>query len=269
MRKFLWIALLLLASGCNLPAAAGTEAAPPPASLTPPLPPPPTSSPTLPPATTTSPPSATASPAPTQTASFTPAPTETASPSLTPTFALPRVTVSVAAAHCRYGPHTAYLHAADLYEGDTGTVWNRWYLNGWLFVQFDKLSYPCWVAPSVVNVDGDISHIIKLTEIDLTRIGSNQYGPPKNVTATRSGNEVTISWSQVEMTEDKDRGYFLELWVCQNGAYLWWPVSFPDQYTTHYTVRDEAGCNAPSQGVIYTVEKHGYSQPKPIVWPAP
>jgi len=179
------------------------------------------------------------------------------------------VTVTARAAHCRYGPHTAYLHAADLYEGDTGTVYNRWYLNGWLFVQFDKLSYPCWVAPSVIQVNGDISHIVVLNQIDLTRIGTNMYGPPKHVSATRNGDTVTITWDQVVMTEDDDRGYFLELWVCQNGAYLWWPVSFPNQYTTSYTVRDEAGCSAPSQGAIYTVEKHGYSEPKPIPWPAP
>ena len=48
------------------------------------------------------------------------------------------------------------------------------------------------------------------------------------------------------MTEDKDRGYFIEAWVCQDGLYKWWTVSFPDQYTTTYTVRDEQGCAYPS-----------------------
>ena len=177
--------------------------------------------------------------------------------------------VSAAQAHCRYGPNIAYLHAADLYEGDIGTARSRWYLSKWLLVKFDKLDYFCWVAPSVVNVNGDIETIIKLTELDLTRIGSNQYGPPKNVIATRNGSKVTITWDQINMTEDKDRGYFLDMFVCQDGYYLWWPISFPDQHTTSYTVKDEAGCPAPSQGVIYTVEKHGYSQPKNIIWPSP
>ncbi len=262
MHRLLLFGLVLL-TACNLPAAAGTPSPLPAWTVT--------SSPSLPPSATPtntpSPvPSATATPlppTPTQTPSPTPSHTPTATPSL------PRVRVQVAAAHCRYGPHTAYLHAADLYEGDTGTVWNRWYLNGWLFVQFDKIHYPCWVAPSVVTVEGDLERIVKLNQIDLTRIGSNMYGPPRNVTATRNGDQVTIRWSQVKMTEDDDRGYFLELWVCQNGAYLWWPVSFPNQTTTSYTVRDEAGCRTPSQGVIYTVEKHGYSQPQPIPWPQP
>jgi len=48
---------------------------------------------------------------------------------------------------------------------------------------------------------------------------------------------------------------------------IWWPVSFPDQYTTSYSVTDDAGCSQPSHGVIYTVEKHGYSQPEAIPWP--
>ena len=40
-------------------------------------------------------------------------------------------------------------------------------------------------------------------------------------------------------------------------------------FTTSYTVKDEAGCPAPSNGQLYTVEKHGYSQPVEIPWPAP
>jgi len=211
---------------------------------------------------------------PTFTATLTPTitftPTETLTPTITatPTFAFPTVEVTAAQAHCRYGPNVAYLHAADLYAGETGTVRSRWYLSKWLLVKFDKLDYFCWVAPSVVNVTGDIETVIKLTELDLTRIGSNQYGAPNNVVATRSENRVTISWDQMNMTEDKDRGYFLDIFVCQDGYLLWWPISFPDQYTTSYTIKDEAGCPAPSGGAIYTVEKHGYSQPKTLVWPA-
>lgn len=215
----------------------------------------------------------TSTPTFTPTLTFTPTvtltPTETLTPTVTPTptFAFPTVVVTSAQAHCRYGPNVAYLHAADLYEGDTGQVRSRWYLSNWLLIKFDKLNYFCWVAPSIVEVTGDLNTVIKLTEIDLTKIGTNQYGPPDNVAATRNGSQVTITWAQKKMTKDKDRGYFLDLFVCQDGHLLWWPVSFPDQYTTSYTVKDEAGCSAPSGGVIYTVEKHGYSEPKPILWP--
>jgi hypothetical protein len=171
-------------------------------------------------------------------------------------------------AHCRYGPSVAYLHAADLYPGDKGSVRGRHPYSTWYYVKFDKLNYFCWVAPSVVDLVGDVS-TLKTTEPNLVTIGTNQYGPPQNVTAVRNGDEVTISWDQVEMTEDKDRGYFIEAFVCQGGNLLWWTFSYPDQYSTSYTVKDEAGCSEPSHGQLYTVEKHGYSQPVDIPWPPP
>ena len=83
---------------------------------------------------------------------LTPSPTIAA----TPTFAFPTVTVNKQA-HCRYGPSVAYLHAADLYPGDTGTVRGRYIYSNWLYIKFDKLNYFCWVAPSVVDVVGDVS----------------------------------------------------------------------------------------------------------------
>jgi hypothetical protein len=154
-----------------------------------------------------------------------------------------------------------------LYQGDVGTVRGRYIYSNWLYVKFDKLNYFCWVAPSVVDVVGDVKQIA-YKELDLQSIGSNMYGPPTGVTAVRNGNEVIISWNQVNMTKDDDRGYLLELFVCQGGYLLWWTDSYPDQFTTSYEVRDEAGCPAPSSGFLYTVEKHGFSQPAVIPWPA-
>jgi len=187
--------------------------------------------------------------------------------SATATFSFPTVTVNKQA-HCRYGPSVAYLHAADLYPGDVGEVRGRYIYSNWLYIKFDKLNYFCWVAPSVVDVVGDVS-TVAYKELNLQSIGSNQYGPPKNVTAVRDGNNVTISWDRVEMTNDKDRGYLLELFVCQDTFYKWWTDSYPDQDSTSYTVKDEAGCAQPSSGKLYTVEKHGFSEPAIIPWPEP
>lgn len=199
---------------------------------------------------------------------LTPTVTETATLTPSPTFDFPDVVVNQQA-HCRYGPNIAYLHAGDLYPGDTGTVRGRFHLSNWLLVRFDRLNYFCWVAPSVVDVTGDITRV-NFTEKLNALEPSIYYKAPNNVVVTRDGNKVTISWDQVHMTSDKDRGYFLDIFVCQKGNYLWWPVSFPDQFTTSYTVRDEAGCSQPSGGQIYTVEKHGYSSPKNIPgWPQP
>jgi hypothetical protein len=192
----------------------------------------------------------------------------TAAQTVTPTFDFPTVTVNKQA-HCRYGPSVAYLHAADLYPGDIGSVRGRYIYSNWLYIKFDKLNYFCWVAPSVVDVVGDVSTVGYKNDLNLQSIGSNQYGPPTGVTAVRDGNQVTISWNQVKMTKDKDRGYLLELFVCQDTIYKWWTDSYPDQYTTSYTVKDEAGCAQPSSGKLYTVEKHGFSEPAIIPWPAP
>ena len=214
-------------------------------------------------ATATSTPTATSAPTSTLTPTVVLSPTATA----TPTFAFPTVTVNKQA-HCRYGPSVAYLHAADLYPGDTGTVRGRYPYSNWLYIKFDKLNYFCWTAPSVVDVTGDVS-TVDYKELNLQSIGSNQYGAPSGVTATRSGDEVTITWNQVPMSKDKDRGYLLELFVCQDTIYKWWTDSYPDQYSTSYTVRDEAGCAQPSSGKLYTVEKHGFSEPAIIPWPPP
>lgn len=213
--------------------------------------------------------------APTSTPTITLTPTATATPTITltptvsptPTFAFPAVTVNKQA-HCRYGPSVAYLHAADLYTGDKGTVRGRHPYSSWLYIKFDKIDYFCWAAPSVVDVVGDVS-TLRTTEPNLPAIGYNAYGPPKNVTAVRDGSHVRISWNQVKMTHDDDRGYFIEAFVCQDGLYLWWTFSYPDQFTTTYTVKDEAGCPEASYGQIYTVEKHGYSKPRDIPWPPP
>ena len=203
----------------------------------------------------------------TPTLEFTPTITFTPTVSATATFDFPAVTVNKQAL-CRYGPSVAYLHAADLYAGDQGTVRGRYIYSNWLYVKFDKLNYFCWVAPSVVDVVGDVS-TVAYKELNLQSIGSNMYGPPKGVSAVRNGNEVIISWEQVNMTEDDDRGYLLELFVCQDTFYKWWTDSYPDQYSTSYEVRDEAGCAQPSSGKLYTVEKHGFSEPVNIPWPQP
>jgi hypothetical protein len=230
---------------------------------------------------TTAPPTETQTPAftPTFEATFTPTitltpiitftTTVTPTPTITttPTFAFPTVTVN-RQAHCRYGPSVAFLHAADLYPGDTGSVYGRFEYSGWLYIKFDKLKYYCWVAPSVVDVVRDVSTLY-YTEPDLQSVGYSDYPPPQNINAVRNGDEVTVSWNQVEMTVDHDRGYLIIAFVCQNGNYLWWTDSYPDQYTTSYTVKDEAGCPVPSEGVLYTVNKHGFSKPVQIPWPAP
>lgn len=167
----------------------------------------------------------------------------------------------MAAAHCRYGPAKGYLHAADLYQGDHGTVRGRNNSATWLYIKFDKLDYFCWVAASVVDIEGDVM-LIYPTERKLPR--STLYGPPENVQAVRNGDKVTVSWERVNMTEDDDRGYMIEAFVCQDGKYLFVVVATDN---TSYEFNDASGCALTSNGLLYTVEKHGYTDPVEIPWP--
>lgn len=212
--------------------------------------------------TSTSTPTATSTPTNTTTPTFTPTPTITP----TPTFNFPKVTVNVANLHCQFGPNKAYLHARDLHAGDTGVVWGRDAYNQWLYVRMSNLDIPCWVHKAYVDIEGDLTKLL-VQQVNLP-ITNALYAPPTNVEAERQGDQVTVSWDLVWMTEDDDRGYFLDVWVCQNGNYVWMPIGLPDQYTTSVTFTDQPGCSQPSGGKIYTVEKHGYTDPVDIPWPS-
>jgi hypothetical protein len=179
---------------------------------------------------------------------------------LTPTYAFPTLSV-LEQSHCRYGPGKAYLHAADLYEGDTAVVWGVSPSRTWLWIKPDKIHYSCWVAASVVEVQGDLKPL-KVGPVNLPK--SSLYGPPEDVDATRDGNEVTVYWNEVWMTVDDFRGYMVEAWVCQNGAYFQTAV-WTDK--TQVTILDEPGCGSVSSGILYAVEKHGYTDPVDIPWP--
>ncbi|MGD2058387.1 MAG: hypothetical protein PVI04_06610 [Anaerolineales bacterium] len=211
-------------------------------------------------ATSTSTPTATATVTltPTITPTYTITPTATISP--TPTFDFPDATVTMQA-HCRYGPGKAYLHAADLYPGDRALIHNRNWDGRWLWILPEKQQYHCWVSASVVDIEGDVFSVV---EYDSPLPKSVLYGPPSQVSADRKGDKVIVSWDEVWMTEDDNRGYMVEAWVCQNDFLF--PVAASTMGLS-VTLYDEPGCGRPSSGLLYTVEKHGYTDPVKIPWP--
>lgn len=194
-------------------------------------------------------------------------PTITLTPSITPspTFDFPKVTVNVAMAACLYGPAKSYLWKYDLVKGDKGFVGGRAPVGNWLYVKFDRWTDYCWVSPYVVDVVGDVKRVtIQQVRLPITNA---LYAAPTNVNAERNGDQVTVTWNEVWMTQDDDRGYFLDVWVCQDGNYVWMPTALPDQYHTTATFTDQPGCSQTSGGKLYTVEKHGYTSPVNIPWP--
>jgi hypothetical protein len=217
-------------------------------------------------ASSTPPPTATFTPTRTPTSTLTPSlthtPTQTFTPSITPspTYSLPTLTVKMQS-NCRYGPAVAYLYAWGMYAGDTATVWGRNESGTWLWIQPDNIHYQCWIAASLVDVVGDIFSVY-VASVRLPH--SVLYGPPNGVSAVRDGDSVTVSWNRVNMTEDDDRGYMIEANLCQAGKMVWTAVATMD---TSYTFTDGTSCSEPSNGLLYTVEKHGYTDPVTIPWP--
>jgi len=199
-----------------------------------------------------------ASPTPTQARPTLPTATNTVP--VTPTPSAPTATV-VQQAHCRYGPGTAYLHAGDLYPGDQAKVDGRNSNAAWLWIQPADLDYHCWAAASVLEVAGDIATLPVVTS---NLPYSDLYGPPKNVQAWREDGQVLISWDPIPFTVDDDRGYMLQLTLCQGGDLVEQAIS---TFETSVIVQDDPDCKGASGGILWGVEKHGYTQAVEIPWP--
>jgi hypothetical protein len=165
-------------------------------------------------------------------------------------------------ANCRYGPGAAYLYEWGLYPKDRVEIYGRNDQATWAYVDPWTYGGRCWVKASLLDVfRGDLLD----APIFYGRLPfSELYKPPTNVGATRDGNRVNITWTPVWMTEDDDRGYLLETWVCKDKQLIFTPihVNIPPAY-----VDDEPGCLQPSSGRLFTAEKHGYTQWVKIPWP--
>lgn len=251
---FLLLVGVLVLSGCG-GAFPFLATATPTATLTPTVTPLPSATPTLTPSVT---PTLTATPTITLT------PTETETPTITPspTFALPTGVVKVGQAFCRYGPGTAYLPANDLVQGDQVIVGGKDFTGFWLWVKPERIGRYCWSAASNFEISGDLRTVI----VQATNLPKSGFvNPPTGVSASRSGNEVTIVWEAADYIPVGDRrGYLLEIFVCQSGAYIFYALHSEG---TNRTVTDEPGCGSPSKGLLYIAEKHGYSEPVIIPWP--
>lgn len=205
-------------------------------------------------------PTSTATATPTPTITLTPPPSLTPTQSASPTAAVPYV-VTQMQAFCRYGPGKVYLYSHGLYAGDRAEVHGRNYSGSWLWIQPENLERHCWASASVFEVFGEV----KSAPVVQTRLPqATLYGPPEAVWAERDGDEVTVAWEPVWMTEDDFRGYLIEASICQGGRLVWLAVQTDKP---RYTFTDERGCNGASEGRLFAVEKHGYTTPVPIPWP--
>ena len=189
---------------------------------------------------------------------------ESAALTETPVVARPEGTV-LEQASCRYGPGSAYLFEWGLYPGDYVRILNNNVDGSWVYVKPRSYNNECWVKKDLLETRGDVA---SLDEYYSPLPQGTLYKPTHYVKATRNGNEVLVEWEPVWMTEDDDRGYLIEAWVCQNGKYIFLPVGIFPYTKTFARISDEPGCQQNSQAKIYTVEKHGYIMPPvSINWP--
>jgi hypothetical protein len=217
-----------------------------------------------------------------ETATPTLTPTRTRIPSATPTWSPPRVEVVSAPgtekSACWYGPSTGYLYKYGLPDGVWMRVIGRNEEGSWVAVKAgdDPDSNACWIQTQLVKfLQGKIADVPVLW---IALPYSVLYKPPTAVSTNRVGDEVTIFWQPIWMTEDDYRGYMVEAWVCQGGRQVFRPIGYVTSYTDNQLmiarkgiiavkVVDEPGCDMPSRARLYAVEKHGYTNYVMVPWP--
>lgn len=212
-------------------------------------------------------------PAPTQTVTPSPQPTSTPSPSPSPspvpTYAILRGKVNVERASCRYGPGPMYLYLYGLAQGATQDVIGRTDSGAWLLTQARGDTTRCWVKADLMDLNGDVLGVEVVYPDKYILPVSPYYTAPWDAAATRSGDQVTITWKSQPLRAGDEESpsmviYIVEVWTCENGQVTFKPIG------TSYaqvTVTDQPGCSQPSHGRIFFQEKHGFAGPAAIPWP--
>lgn len=224
-------------------------------------------------ATATVKPSVTSTSQPTETPTITPSetvtplPSETATITPTPTRENLRGEVIVEHASCRYGPGAAYLYKYGLLKGNILEIFARNVTGTWVEIHAIGGTNPCWVSASLMKINGDVMTVYPIQPEDIRLPMSPYYGPVTSASASRAGNEVTVSWSPITLRAGDDSEqypYLVEAWVCQEGQAVFKPIG---TYETTLKIVDEPGCATPSHARLYGVEKHGYTRWIEIPWP--
>ncbi len=225
--------------------------------------------------------SETAAPSPTQTATNTDTPTPTASltatatPTDTPT-PIPAVTslrARVIVANrlaCRFGPGAPYLFKYSFAATANIELVGRMEFSHWVLARAIGGTNRCWVngGANYLQINGD-PLALPVADPHIVLPWSDYYGPMSNVSATRSGNLVTVTYSGIVLVPDRGDDseqipYVLEAWVCQGGQHVFIAVG---SYSYSASVTDESGCAEPSHARVFAAEKHGYTPWVGVPWP--
>ncbi len=202
-------------------------------------------------------------------ATFTPTVTFTATSTPVVYQVLPAV-VGMERTTCRYGPDIYFLDNETLKKGIKLEVFGRDINSTWAYVQADGYPEPCWVDLKNITLQGDVALLEPVYPGKVKLPPSSIWPEPQNVYTVRTadGSKVAIYWDEFilpdgELESPNSPRFLLELWLCKEGKLTFTPTFV---WTNNLLVEDEAGCSEPSGGVIYLVEKHGYTGPVEIKW---
>jgi hypothetical protein len=204
---------------------------------------------------------------PTQTDTFTPTITPTASTTPEPTYTVIRGVINQEHVNCYYGPSKAYLYKYGLLKGNRLDIIGYLPDTSYIEVQAIGGDNPCWMNLEFMDIQGDINTVKPVDPLTIKIPWSPYYPGLAFAKAERSGNEITITWSPLKLRAGDDseqESYLLETWVCRNGKLTFVPIG---AYQNQVKVMDEPGCNEPSHGRVYGVEKHGYTKYLMFDWP--
>lgn len=195
-----------------------------------------------------------------------PLPSETATSSPVSVVESLNAVVSVDRLSCRYGPGSEYLYLYALVKGAKIKLIGQTGGNNWVWVDGEN---KCWVNIKFIEIAGDFKSL-PIVYPDTAKLPRTPYYLPTTVlSATRSGNSVTVSWLAVPISpgdyEDESMfNYIVEVWRCEAGQLIFEPLA---TNFTSISFTDEPSCMQPSHGRIFVQEKHGYAGPAEILWP--
>lgn len=199
-------------------------------------------------------------------------PTLTNTPSITSTPELPTLTL-LEYVNCLYGPGDFYLYKTSYPAGNRMEVVGRSFDHLWINIQDIHGWNSCWIPANQARLEGvsvdDLPFVY--TALPLARY---EYASPTVKAIRTSITEVTLTWERIWMSKDELRGYLIEAWVCQDGQYIFLPVSLSPTYEENVDnlsviIKDEPGCAETSRARIATVVKKGYTPFEKIFWPVP
>ena len=165
-------------------------------------------------------------------------------------------------ANCRWGPNKAYIPSGiPLKEGSEVLVegWNATNDGKWYWIQIKDVTWHCWVHASTIELKFDPSS----SPYVIPNIPTNDSLPePKNISASRNNNNVTITWSPAPSAPEL--GYLIEAGVCYDEYMV--NAAF-ETLNTSYALQDDTNCSSASFGTLRVKNKLGYSDPITIPWP--